>query len=107
MENHDEPRAATTFSPEVHKAAAVITFFSLGLRFFHQGQFEGKRNGSLPSGPGPDEPIDQNLKQFYDKLLAVLRRPVIRDGQWQLLECQSAGDGEWTSDCFLASSGKE
>jgi glycosidase len=37
LENHDEPRAAATFSPEVHEAAAVITFLSPGLRFFHQG----------------------------------------------------------------------
>jgi hypothetical protein len=36
LENHDEPRAATTFSPEVHEAAAVITFLSPGLRFFHR-----------------------------------------------------------------------
>jgi alpha amylase-like protein len=104
MENHDEPRAAATFSPEVHEAAAVITFLSPGLRFFHQGQFEGRRKRISPHlVRGPDEPIDQNLKQFYDRLLAVLRRTVIRDGQWQLLECKSAWDGNWTSDCFLAS----
>jgi hypothetical protein len=35
LENHDEPRAAVTFSPGVHAAAAVITFLSPGLRFFH------------------------------------------------------------------------
>ena len=54
LENHDEPRAASTFEPEKHKAAAVITFFSPGLRFFHQGQFEGKKKTHLPaSGPWP------------------------------------------------------
>ena len=42
LENHDEPRAAATFAPD-HRAAAVITFLSPGLRFFHQGQREGKR----------------------------------------------------------------
>ena len=31
--------AGATFSPEVHQAAAVLTFLSPGLRFFHQGQF--------------------------------------------------------------------
>jgi hypothetical protein len=104
LENHDEPRAAATFSPEVHEAAAVITFLSPGLRFFHQGQFEGRRKRISPHlVRGPDEPINQNLKHFYDRLLAVLRRQVIRDGQWQLLECKSAWDGNWTSDCFLAS----
>ena len=46
LENHDEPRAAAAFSPGIHEAAAVITFLAPGLRFFHQGQFEGRRNAS-------------------------------------------------------------
>jgi hypothetical protein len=51
---------------------------------------------------GPEDPIDQRLEQFYDRLLAVLRHPVVRDGQWQLLECVPAWEGNWTWDCFLA-----
>jgi hypothetical protein len=42
LENHDEPRAAATFPSEVHEAAAVVTYLAPGLRFFHQGQFEGR-----------------------------------------------------------------
>jgi hypothetical protein len=103
LENHDEPRAAATFSLEVHKAAAVITFLSPGLRFFHQGQFEGRRKRISPHlVRGPDEPIDQKLKQFYERLLAILRHPVVRNGQWQLLECAPAWEGNWTRDCFVA-----
>jgi glycosidase len=103
LENHDEPRAATAFSPEVHEAAAVITFLSPGLRFFHQGQFEGKKKRISPHlCRGPDEPIDQKLKEFYEGLLAVLRHPVVRDGQWQLLECIPAWEGNWSWDCFVA-----
>ena len=34
LENHDEPRAAHDFPPPLHQAAAVITFFTPGLRFF-------------------------------------------------------------------------
>jgi len=103
LENHDEPRAASTFSPEVHEAAAVVTFLSPGLRFFHQGQFEGRRKRISPHlVRGPDEPIDERLKEFYGRLLAVLRRPVVREGKWQLLDCTPAWDGNWTHDCFLA-----
>src|SRR4029450_6353666 len=103
LENHDEPRAAATFSLEVHKAAAVITFLSPGLRFFHQGQFQGRKKRISPHMVrGPEEPIDQRLEQFYDRLLTVLRQPVVRDGQWQVLECVPAWDGNWTWDCFLA-----
>jgi glycosidase len=41
LENHDEPRAAAVFPPDMEKAAAVVTFLAPGLRFFHQGQLEG------------------------------------------------------------------
>ena len=101
LENHDEPRAASTFPPEMHEAAAVITFFSPGLRFFHQGQFQGRRKRISPHlVRGPEEPIDLRLSEFYDRLLSVLRDPVVRDGTWQLLECRQAWEGNWTSDCF-------
>jgi hypothetical protein len=46
--NHDEPRAAATFSLEVHEAAAVITFLSPGLRFIHHGLFEGRKKSISP-----------------------------------------------------------
>ena len=34
LENHDEPRIASVMNNKNHEAAAVITFFSPGLRFF-------------------------------------------------------------------------
>lgn len=103
LENHDEPRAAATFPASIHQAAAVVTFLSPGMRFFHQGQFEGRRKRISPHlGRGPDEPTDETLKDFYHRLLAVLREPILRDGQWQLLDCLPAWEGNWTHDCFLA-----
>jgi hypothetical protein len=103
LENHDEPRAAAIFPAGIHQAAAVITFLSPGLRFFHQGQFEGRRKRISPHlGRGPNEPVDQTIQSFYDRLLAVLRRPVVRDGRWRLLDCAPAWEGNWTSDCFVA-----
>jgi glycosidase len=102
LENHDEPRAAATFAPDVHQAAAVITFLSPGLRFFHQGQFEGRTKRISPHlGRGPNEPTDAKLGAFYERLLTVLRQPAVREGTWQLLECVSAWDGNWTHDCLL------
>ena len=103
LENHDEPRAAATFAPEMHEAAAVITFLSPGLRFFHQGQFAGRRKRISPHlVRGPDEPVDERLAHFYDRLLRVLADRAARNGDWQLLECVPAWDGNWTWDCFLA-----
>jgi hypothetical protein len=102
LENHDEPRAAATFDPAVHQAAAVLTFLSPGLRFFHQGQFEGRKKRISPHlSRGPSEPTDQKLFEFYERLLAVLRQPAFREGQWQLLDCAPGWDGNWTNDCFL------
>jgi Alpha amylase, catalytic domain len=103
MENHDEPRAAMTFSPGVHQAAAVISYLSPGLRFFHQGQFEGRKKRISPHlVRAPHEPVIEELKQFYEHLLHVLGAPVAQDGQWQLLECLPAWEDNWTWDCFLA-----
>jgi hypothetical protein len=103
LENHDEPRAAATFTPGMHEAAAVITYLSPGLRFFHQGQFEGRRKRISPHlVRAPLEPTDETLHRFYDRLLAVLRRPTVRDGLWRLLDCVPAWEGNGTSDCFLA-----
>jgi glycosidase len=103
LENHDEPRAGATFTPEMHQAAAIVTYLSPGLRFFHQGQFEGRRKRISPHLiRAPAEPVDEGLQAFYDHLLAVLRQPSFRDGEWRLLECARAWDGNWTFDCFIA-----
>jgi glycosidase len=103
LENHDEPRAAATFARDVHEAAAAITFLSPGLRFFHQGQFEGRTKRISPHlCRAPDEPVDQELRRFYQRLLGMLRDPVLRDGNWRLIEGAPAWDGNWTWDCFVA-----
>ena len=103
LENHDEPRAAATFPEEIHRAAAVLTFFSPGLRFFHQGEREGRRvRIPVHLGRGPAEIRDAGLAVFYDSLLHCLKDPAFRDGRWQLLECRAAWDGNPTSDDFVA-----
>jgi hypothetical protein len=102
LENHDEPRAAAAFPAEVHEASAVITYLSPGLRFFHQGQFQGRRKRVSPHlCRGPEEPVDQRLKSFYDRLLTLLKSPTLRDGWWQLLACAAAWEGNWTSECII------
>jgi hypothetical protein len=102
-ENHDEPRAAASFAPGAHEAAAVITFLSPGLRFFHQGQFEGRKKRISPHlVRAPQEPLDAGLHRFYEGLLAVVTQPAVRDGQWRLLECVPAWEGNGTWECFIA-----
>ncbi len=94
LENHDEQRAASEFSDAKHEAAAVLTFLSPGMRFFHQGQLEGKKKRISPHlGRGPIESVNLRLQHFYQQLLSILRKPVFRGGNWKLLECISALDG--------------
>jgi hypothetical protein len=103
LENHDEPRAAATFPLEIHRAAAVITFLAPGLRFFHQGQLEGRRKRISPHlARGPVEPADPALERFYERMLAQLRRPVVREGDWRLLDCAPAWEGNGSADAVIA-----
>ena len=104
LENHDEPRAATSFAPGVHEAAALITYLSPGLRFFHQGQLEGRRARISPHlCRGPDEAVDEELQAFYRRLLEWLEHPVFRAGEWRLLDCLPGAEGDPSSGGFVAS----
>jgi Alpha amylase, catalytic domain len=93
LENHDEPRAATAFSPAKELAAAVTVSSLPGARLFHEGQFEG-RKVRLPVflGRRPAEPVDKDLQAFYSKLLAAINAPIFRDGEWQLCGCSGWSD---------------
>jgi glycosidase len=105
LENHDEPRAAATFPPNVQKAAAVVTFFVRGLRFFYEGQLEGRRvHPSMHVGRRPAEVAEPEIRQFYSALLACLRRPETRDGDWWLWTCRPAWPDNPTCDQFIVSS---
>jgi hypothetical protein len=105
LENHDEPRASASFDPVVHRAAAVITYFIPGLRFFHQGQFEGRKKRISPHlVRAPQESPDKEMVEFYDHLLAILRKPIVKRGEWQWLACQPAWDGNGSWDSFVAHS---
>jgi hypothetical protein len=103
LENHDELRAAAAFPPGVHEAAAVVTYLAPGLRFFHQGQFEGRIKRISPHlVRGPDEPVNTVVRQFYERLLELLRRPVVRQGEWRLLECTPAWEDNRSCEAVIA-----
>jgi len=105
LENHDEPRASASFDLGVHRAAAVITYFIPGLRFFHQGQFEGRKKRISPHlVRAPEESPDKEIEEFYDHLRVILRKPIVKSGEWQWLPCQPAWDGNGSWDSFVAHS---
>jgi hypothetical protein len=103
LENHDEPRAAAAFPPDVHRAAATIAYLVPGLRFFHDGQLKGRRvRVPVQLGRRPREPVDAALSDFYRRLLDVVALPAVRDGRWRLLDCRAAWPDNPTGDQFVA-----
>jgi hypothetical protein len=87
IENHDEPRSASTFAPQKARAAAVTFATLLGAKLFHEGQFEGRRV-RLPVflRRRPEEVPDRSLETFYTRLLHVMRAADLRDGDWKLCD---------------------
>ena len=85
IENHDEPRAAATFPAGRDRAAAVAVATLPGATLWHDGQFEG-RHVQLPVflGRRPDEPADEDLRQFYRRLVSAAS--ALRQSDWTLLE---------------------
>jgi glycosidase len=104
LENHDEPRVAAEFGWPQHQAAAIITYFSPGLRFFHQGQSDGEMlRVPVHLCRAPVEPVNQEYKTFYGRLWRALSEAkVLRDGHWSQIAPQAAWPGNWTSSCIVA-----
>jgi hypothetical protein len=87
IENHDEPRAAATFSPAKERAAALVVTTLPGAKLIYDGQLEG-RTIKLPVflGRRAPEPKDYELDIFYRALLKNLDDDLFHDGEWQLCE---------------------
>lgn len=103
LENHDEARAASAFLPvEKHFAAALAMFLAPGLRFFHDGQLDGRRiRVPVQLGRRPEEPSDPAVQDFYARLLPVLQRSEVQQGQWRLLACEPAWVGHDGGESFI------
>jgi len=87
----------------MHMASAVITFLVQGLRFFYEGQLEGRKaRASMHLGRRPVEAPDLEIVAFYDRLLGVLRRPEVHEGSWRELSARVAWDGNPTWDQFIS-----
>lgn len=95
IENHDEPRAAASFSPAKERAVALVAATLPGAKLFHEGQFE-KRKIRLPVflGRRPKEHFDRDLHGFYATLLEAVNRPIFHDGRWTLCDQTGWPDNE-------------
>jgi len=103
LENHDEPRAISKFGEQKSLAAAVVISTIQGMRFFYDGQFEGKKI-KLPVqlGREPKEKVHNNVKNFYDKILKITNDDVFVNGEWNQLVPFSAGSNNESFNNFFA-----
>jgi hypothetical protein len=84
IENHDEARSAAAFGVRADAAPVVMSTLP-GLRFYYDGQFEGRRvHAPVQLGVVGDEPIDARVSDRYRRLLAIVDVPVFHDGDWRL-----------------------
>jgi glycosidase len=101
LENHDEPRAAATFQPHKHRAAAVTILTLPGAKLLYEGQFEGLKT-RLPVflARRPAESSDRDLERFYRQLLDATAQEPFRSGDWALCECIGWADNPSCQSLF-------
>ncbi|HEX2869434.1 MAG TPA: alpha-amylase family glycosyl hydrolase [Ignavibacteriales bacterium] len=87
IENHDEERSYAVMGKNKSQAAAVIISTIQGMRFYFDGQFEGRRI-KLPVQLGREhqERTIQCMADFYDKLLGLTKEKIFQEGEWKLLD---------------------
>lgn len=95
LENHDEPRAASLFHSERHKALAVASLTLPGARLIHDGQMEG-RKVKVPVflSRRRVETGNSELSFFYRQLLKLLQYEVICCGTWSISELSGWTDNQ-------------
>ncbi len=102
LENHDEPRIAALLKANEHQAAAILTFLSPGLRFFHDGQMSGKRiRVPVHLKRAPREKSSPELEAMYKRLIPIVNSPTGKHGTWHLLETRQAWVGNPTDVNFI------
>jgi hypothetical protein len=96
VENHDEPRAASSFGEKRSLAAATIVLSLPGARLLHFGQHLGRRI-KLPVqlGRADAEHIVPAIEEHYRKLLPILSEHIHDNGMWRLFHID--GEDFWQS----------
>jgi hypothetical protein len=93
LENHDEARSAQAFGREKLPAVATLLATLPGMRFYHQGQLEGKRlHLPIQLCRAATEPPQPEIQALYAKLLTLTKDDVFHQGEWRLLDLRPASD---------------
>jgi len=101
LENHDEPRINGSLEFDRHRASAVLVMGLPGMRFLHDGQFEGlKRFARVQLARRADEPEDQCVSELYRTLLDAFAQSAAAKGEPIILKPRQAWPGNPTFQCF-------
>ena len=93
LENHDEERCATVFGTQRVVSAGTLMGTLPGLRFYHQGELEGRRfHQPIEMGKLVPETPDPEISAFFQKILAIAKADAFHIAQWSLLSVSRAGD---------------
>lgn len=103
IENHDEVRAISKFGEARSLAAATVISTVKGMKFFFDGQFEGKKiKVPVQLGREPHEKISRSTKAYYEKLLNIISDDVLVKGEWLLIEPNSAAKDNYSFERFFS-----
>ena len=93
MENHDEPRRPEIFPNDRLAADGTLLATLPGMRFYHQGELEGRRiRQPISLRLAADEPPDLFSTNFFQKILRITKQDVFHEGKWNLLDVAPEGD---------------
>ena len=102
LENHDEDRALSSLGTEKSLAAVVIISTIPGMRFFFDGQTEGKKvKLPIQLGREPKESKNKTVAGFYDKMFRITKSDIFSLGEWELKEALPVSDKDNSSGNVL------
>ena len=103
IENHDELRAVTKFGEARSLAAATIISTVKGMKFYFDGQFEGKKiKIPVQMGREPNEKISKNISEYYNRLLKIISDDLFENGDWSIIEPQNIAPENFSFERFFS-----
>ena len=103
LENHDEPRVAALFGRERSMAAAIIFSTLPGMRFYQDGQLEGRQmRVPVQIAVEPAEKADSAISDLYGRLLDITKGEVFHEGTWRMLSVERAWESNESHHNVLA-----
>ncbi len=104
VENHDEPRVASSLPSESWQyAASTIAATVPGMLLLHEGQLNGRKiKIPVQLARRPHEEISHSARAFYSKLLDCLKHEAFRKGEGTLLKIRPAWHENHSHENILA-----